>query len=467
MSKKRKIKNYKKIYRKKKHNKQTRKNTIHTKRVITNTQKSKKKELTNIDNTNNKSIKKDNINTKKKSKSLIIRNIFLSLTITIFVLLFPLSFFLNKNTSITLIGNKSETIEVFSEYTDPGYNATLFKTNINDKIKITSDLNTKELGTYTITYELPFFKTHKETREITIVDTTKPSIKLNGQETVSIYVDDDYKEEGVTVQDNYDKDLTNNVKIDSNLDINTKGTYTITYTVRDSSNNESSITRTVKVNNKPTYTKTCNSSNPINKYICENNYNVSVGYYNLTNNKSYYYNKSNTYYGASLIKTLDALYLYENNMINDELKNHVKKVITVSDNPSHHYLVNYIGKNNLKKYGNSLGATYTLIGGDDYGITNVQDQIVYMKKLYSMTKDGQNEELKSFFLNTRKNYLLFEDSPKIMHKYGHWETVYHNAGIVLDDNPYIVVILTKEGYNNYQTIIKTLSKLIYEYHQNN
>ena len=312
---------------------------------------------------------------------------------------------------------------------------------------------------------MPFINTHKVTREVTVVDTTKPTIKLNGKETVSIYDDDDYKEEGVTVEDNYDKDLTNSVNIDSNLDTHTKGTYKITYTVKDLSNNESSITRTVKVKSKPTYSKTCNSSNPINKYICENNYNISVGYYNLTNNKTYYYNKSNTYYGASLIKTLDALYLYDNNMINDELKKYVEKAISVSDNPSHHYLVNYIGKNNLINYGKSLGATYTLVGGDNFGITSVSDQIAYMKKLYSITKDGQNEELKSFFLNTRKNVLLFDGSPKIMHKYGHWEQVYHNSGIVLDENPYIVTILTQEGYKDYKKIISTISKLVYEYHK--
>ena len=114
----------------------------------------------------------------------------------------------------------------------------------------------------------------------------------------------------------------------------------------------------------------------------------------------------------TLKRQIDVFYSYENkdnnkNIINDELKTHVKKIITVSDNPSHQYLINYIGKNNLKEYGNYLGATYTLIGGDNYGITTVSDQIVYMKKLYSMTNNNQNEELKSFFINSYYNNLLF------------------------------------------------------------
>lgn len=475
MSKKKKKKNYySKISKKKK----KKKYPINKKKNINKNINSKKQILDKKIEKNIKTLEKNikgdkldkreiktNLPKEKKHKNSIIKNTFLILIICIIILIFPMMFFINKNISLTLIGNESETIEVFSEYNDPGYNATIFKSNINNKIKTESNLDTNKLGTYTITYKLPYLNTHKVTRKINVVDTTKPTLKLNGKESISLYVGDTYKEEGATATDNYDKDLTSNITIDSNLDTKKKGTYKITYTVKDSSNNESSITRTINIKNKPTYMKSCNTSNPIDRYICENNYKVSVGYYNLTNNNTYYYNKNNTYYGASLIKTLDALYLYDHNMINDDLKNYVKKAITVSDNPSHHYLVNYIGKNNLIQYGKSLGATYTLVGGDNFGTATVSDQIAYMKRLYSITKDGQNEELKSFFLNTRKNALLFDNSPLIMHKYGHWEQVYHNSGIILDEHPYIVTIITKEGYNNYNKIISTISKLVYEYHQ--
>jgi len=389
----------------------------------------------------------------------------ISLITIVLIIIFVMSFFINKNISIKLNGSTNEVIEVYSDYNDPGYNATLFKKNINKYIKIKSNLNTNKLGTYTIKYKLSFLNTHNTTRTIYVVDTTAPEIKLNGSKTLTMYVDEDYTEKGVTITDNYDKDLSNNLIIESNLDTNTKGTYTIKYTVKDSSNNESSITRTITVKNKPTNNKTCNVTNPISKYICENNYKVSVGYYNLNTEQTYYYNKYEQYYGASLIKTLDALYLYDKNMINDELKSHVKKIITVSDNPSHQYLVNYIGKNNLKAYGNSLGAKYTLIGGDNFGITTVSDQIVYMKKLYSMTNNNQNDELKSYFINSYYNNLLFDNCPTIMHKYGWWEQVFHNSGIVLDENPYIVTILTKEAYNDYNKIISTISKLVYDYHK--
>lgn len=484
-------KNKKHINKKNNNQKQENKKNYHKKHIINTQNKSNLNNLNNIQkkeenikvndieevktkiNDINKSINETNLLDNKSNKekknnnfSLILINIIIFLAtisaITIVVI--------NYNIKINLIGPKEETIEVFSEYNDKGYNATLFNKNINNKVKTTTDLNTNELGSYTITYNLSLLSLKKVTRKINVVDTTSPTITLNGNSTINIYINDEYTDEGVTIKDNYDTDLSQNLIIENNLDVSKKGTYTITYTVHDSSNNIASIERTINVKEKQIITtnnKSCNLSNPIENYICTNNYNVSIEYYNLVNNKTYYYNKNATYYGASLIKTLDALYLYDKNLINDDLKEYVKKAISVSDNPSHQYLVNYIGFDNLKQYGISIGAKNTLIGGDNFGITTVNDQIAVMKKLYAMTKDNQNEELKSFFINSYYNNLLFEDCPTIMHKYGWWKQVFHNSGIVLDENPYIVVILTSEGYDNYSKIISTLSKLVYEYHKTN
>ena len=439
------------------------------------TSKVKPKIIKNKENTILENSKIDNIiieqkNHNHKNKS-IIKPIVLSITLIIFIIT-TILFIIKKNLKLELIGETNQTIEVYSDYHDPGYKATMFNKKINNLVKIKSYIDKNTLGTYQITYKLTSLGIITKTRNITIVDTEKPTITLTGNETINLYIGDTYEDEGVTIKDNYDKNINDNLIIENNLDTSKVGTYKIIYTISDSSKNINSIERTINVKEKKIINKNtskeCNLTNPIEKYICQNNYNIAVGYYNLVNRKTYYYQKNKLYYGASLIKTLDALYLYDKNLINDNLKEYVKLAITISDNPSHNYLVNYIGKQNLRNYGKSLGAKYTLTdNNENFGFTNVNDQIAYMKRLYEITKDGQNEELKSFFLNTRKNYLLFDNSPKIMHKYGHWEPVYHNSGIVLDKNPYIVVILTQEGYNNYQTIIKNISKMIYEYHYTN
>ena len=182
----------------------------------------------------------------------------------------------------------------------------------------------------------------------------------------------------------------------------------------------------------------------------------------MVTGEKYLYQENKIYYGASLIKTLDAIYLYDKGLVNDAIRPYIDKAISVSDNDSHHYLVNYIGKSNLKNYGIGLGAYNTLSGNDYYGNTTVKDQIIYLKKLYNISKD--NDELKSYFINNYGNYLKINDI-EVMHKYGYYGQYYHDVGIVLDDEPYIVVILTNHGNDNKKEIINNLSNLMYKYHK--
>ena len=62
-----------------------------------------------------------------------------------------------------------------------------------------------------------------------------------------MYVNDIYYEEGYEALDNCDGDITNNVKINGNIDVTKPGKYTLTYTIEDSSLNSSSITRIINI----------------------------------------------------------------------------------------------------------------------------------------------------------------------------------------------------------------------------
>lgn len=85
------------------------------------------------------------------------------------------------------------------------------------------------------------------------VDHVGPKIILNGKNEITMNKGEEYKELGVkNVSDNTDGKLdVNNVKID-NSKVNTKkiGTYTVTYSMKDSFNNESVVERKVKVVSK-------------------------------------------------------------------------------------------------------------------------------------------------------------------------------------------------------------------------
>lgn len=133
----------------------------------------------------------------------------------------------------------------------------------------------------------------------------------------------------------------------------------------------------------------------------------------------------------------------------------------MSDNKAHEYLVKYIGRENLKQYGLQIGAKNTLQRKGNFGDTSLDDQMIYMKKLYSMI--GENEKLKSYFINDYGNYMKI-DNVTNLHKYGYFNNYFHDAGIFLIDNPYILIILTEHGNDSYKEVVSDISNLIYRYH---
>lgn len=80
----------------------------------------------------------------------------------------------------------------------------------------------------------------------TVADTDAPVITLT-RGNITHIEGDPWVEPGYTATDNVDGDITANVVITGSVDVNTSGNYTLTYTVSDSSNNSTSVTRNVTV----------------------------------------------------------------------------------------------------------------------------------------------------------------------------------------------------------------------------
>jgi hypothetical protein len=78
-------------------------------------------------------------------------------------------------------------------------------------------------------------------------DTTPPVITLVGDSEVTLSLGDIYTELGATAMDDTDGDVTANIIITNNIDTNTSGTYTVTYSISDSYGNQSEVTREVVV----------------------------------------------------------------------------------------------------------------------------------------------------------------------------------------------------------------------------
>ncbi len=141
-------------------------------------------------------------------------------------------------------GDSNVTVEVFSEYHDEGATARTFLQNLDSKIKAEGTVDTNKLGSYEITYSVSGVNGNSSiVRFVNVVDTTPPEITLVGEKTVSVCPNREYAEEGYQAVDNYDGYLTDQVTIEKQED-------KIVYQVKDSSNNETIVERTLVFEDK-------------------------------------------------------------------------------------------------------------------------------------------------------------------------------------------------------------------------
>ncbi len=155
---------------------------------------------------------------------------------------------------ITLTGNKNTSICPNGEYQEEGYKATdNYDGDITEKVKIT-----KKDGKIIYSVKDSSGNQTKITRTITKEDKTLPEITLNGKKTNTIYLGNTWKEPGYKATDNCDNDITNNVVVEGSVNTNKIGKYKITYTVKDSSGNQTITERTVNVIKKPSPPSTSN-----------------------------------------------------------------------------------------------------------------------------------------------------------------------------------------------------------------
>lgn len=181
------------------------------------------------------------IRKKTSIKKVLITSIFL-IALTTFI-----EYVVYYKYTVPLLSIKGESIvevEVFSDYKDDGYE--LEHPNKDLKVYVDSNVNTEKVGIYDVTYSVKHIDDKiTKTRKVKVVDNEKPTIELIGEEEIVLLEDSIYEEKGCKANDNYDKDITNKVKITNNIkkDI---GEYEVIYTVSDSSGNTYSVIRKVK-----------------------------------------------------------------------------------------------------------------------------------------------------------------------------------------------------------------------------
>ena len=144
------------------------------------------------------------------------------------IFLFPPKFDL-KNGNINLKYGES--------YREPGFKVTRFGKDYTSNVKVSGKVNDKKVGKYKVTYSVKIgLINFKSVRTVNVFDNEKPVIKLDGYLESYVCPSKEYEEEGFSASDNYDGDLTKKVKV-------TKKDNEVIYTVKDSSNNKTTVKR--------------------------------------------------------------------------------------------------------------------------------------------------------------------------------------------------------------------------------
>ena len=142
------------------------------------------------------------------------------------------------------------TIQVGSVYTDAGATAT-DNYDASVTVTVTGSVNTAVVGDYTLTYNAVDSNGNHAvpvTRIVHVVDTVVPVITLSGSSPVTVEVGSVYTDAGASALDNYDGVLTGSIVTVNSVNTAVVGSYTVTYNVKDSSNNAAvQVTRTVNV----------------------------------------------------------------------------------------------------------------------------------------------------------------------------------------------------------------------------
>ena len=143
-----------------------------------------------------------------------------------------------------------------NKYKEYKYKATdNYDGDLTDKVKV-------ELETDKLVYTVFDSSNNKATiiKDIKIITDNKPTLKLKGNKNITIYKGSKYKEAGYKSTDECDGNLTDKVRVEGKVDTNKIGTYKITYTIYNSNENKTTITRTIKVVEKPKVTINSNAT---------------------------------------------------------------------------------------------------------------------------------------------------------------------------------------------------------------
>jgi len=198
-----------------------------------------------------------------------------------------------------------------------------------------------------------------------------------------------------------------------------------------------------------------------------NEYSGIYAFYIYDIKGDYYYglNYQEEMQAASLIK-LPVMYMAMKSNKNLDL---VEAMGKRSDNSAFVKMLGILGRENVNKTISDLGMTHTSVSEN---MTTPEEVGIFFKKLYKneLLSRDQTKDLETYMTDTNFENWIRPGIPEditFVHKYGREAHVVNDAGIVMSDKPFVMVIMT-DGVIEREAddLIPKLAKLLYDEHTN-
>jgi hypothetical protein len=173
---------------------------------------------------------------------------------------------------ITMNGNNPMSVNVNSNFADPGANANdACDGNVNNTLSSNNNVNTSVIGSYSVNYKANDLSGNvgTATRTVNVGDFTAPVVTLNADaqgntDPISVNVFSNFTDPDANATDNYYAASSLTKQITGSVNTNVIGSYVLTYSFTDGSGNVGTKTRTVNVVDKAAPTVVLVSGTAIN-----------------------------------------------------------------------------------------------------------------------------------------------------------------------------------------------------------
>lgn len=258
----------------------------------------------------------------------------------------------------------------------------------------------------------------------------------------------------------------------------------------------SCINEKVDINSLPD--NLSNTINELNNFYNSSNEYFSFLYKDIYTGFTIAYNEKQMIFTASTIKAPAMIYLYElasRGEVNLEekltytsefysggsgvLQTHepggeysvgqlIEYAIHDSDNIAYRMLMNRFGRENMYNFWNGKGTQHIFKYDTIWGYTSSFDASIYMQELYDfyLSNDEYGDKLMNYFKNAGWKQITNKEGEFNTANKGGWaDAAFHDAAIVFEENPYILVVMSQTGNSDYTTLMKQTSSLVGTFHE--